>query len=197
MRPEQWHASHSPGRVPSCTLRSEPTFCSHQKTKKKKSERFAKTHSLYLLPKRTKENCLPEVTLNSGDISVTSPRMINSWIVGWLVYCGWCGRWEGCARSEKQLTFPGTYLTPDLLSFHQNPVRWALSSRFYGLTLWLGDQVNNPQFKNYSWYVNPGLPGFKGHNIFTTPQVFITSTVYSYTDQHQAHISECQVENVL
>ena len=22
----------------------------------------------------------------------------------------WWGRWEGCARSEKQLTFPGTHL---------------------------------------------------------------------------------------
>ena len=60
-------------------------------------------------------------------------------------------------------------------------MRWALSSPFYGLTLWLGDQVNNPQFKHYSWYVNPGLPGFKGHNIFTTPRFFITSTVQLYS----------------
>lgn len=74
------------GFLPAPLGQSQPSAAT-KRQKKKKSERFAKTHSLYLLPKRTKENCLPEVTLNSGDISVTSPRMINSWIVGWLVYC--------------------------------------------------------------------------------------------------------------
>ena len=148
------------------------------------------TASTYCL-KGHKENSLPEVTLNSRDISNPSTRMINSWIISWLVYCAWWGWWEGWARSERQLTFPGTPLMPDPLSRHQNPMRWTLSSPFYGLTLWLRDQVNKQQFKHYSWYVNPGLPGFRGHNIFTTPWVFITSVVYSYIAQRQAHISEC------
>ena len=57
MREGEWDqssgtASHSPGRVPSCTLSSEPTFHSHQKTKKK--GKILPKHSLYLSPKRTK-----------------------------------------------------------------------------------------------------------------------------------------------
>ena len=152
MRGGGWEqsASHSPGRVPSCSLSSEPTFCRHQKAKKKKEkvkDLPKHTASTYCL-KGHKRNSLPEVTLNSGDISNPSIRMINSWIVGWLVYCAWWGWWEGWARSERQLTFPGTPLMPDPLSHHQNPVRWTLSSPFYGLTLWLRHQVNNQQFKH-------------------------------------------------
>lgn len=69
---------------------------------------------LYLSSKRmrVKKTDLPEVILNSGDILNITIRMINSWIVGWLVYCAW-GRWE---TSESELMFPGTHHVPDILS---------------------------------------------------------------------------------
>lgn len=98
MRPEQWHASHSPaGFLPAPLGQSQPSAATQkrQKKKKKKSERFAKTHSLYLLPKKDKRKLSSwSDTEFWRHFCVTSPRsVINSWIVGWLVlWLVWGGK---------------------------------------------------------------------------------------------------------
>lgn len=108
-------ARHIPNMIPSCTILGQP-FATI-----KNGKDLPKTFSLYLSPKRRREtrNDHSELVLHFEFILPITIRIINSWIMGWLVPCAWWG-WESC---ESELHFRGLPCARHIIAFHQNSVR--------------------------------------------------------------------------